>query len=127
MIPRKPIRSRRRKPRPGRLNGADMEALRRACFERDGYQCQQVLRKWPTPGFEADLVSVFRCWKSVTWESGHMAHIVSRGRGGKDELSNVTTKCAECHIGIEHSYGPSGQKPVPPKDLPRRAIDTSLL
>jgi 5-methylcytosine-specific restriction endonuclease McrA len=117
MIPRKPIRSRRRKPGPGRLKGEALEALRRACFERDGYQCQQVLREEPMPGFEADLVSVFRCWKRVTWESGHMAHIVSRGRGGKDELSNVKTKCAECHIGIEHSYGPSGRKPVPPSLL----------
>jgi 5-methylcytosine-specific restriction endonuclease McrA len=108
MIPRKPIRSRRRKPRPGRLKGADMGALRRACFERDFYHCQHAISH--------GRISM-PCGRRVTWESGHMAHIVGRGRGGKDELSNVTTKCAECHIGIEHSYGPSGQKPVPPKDL----------
>jgi len=112
MIPRKPIRSRRRKPGPGRLKGEALEALRRACFERDGYQCQQVLREEPMPGFEADLVSVFRCWKRVTWESGHMAHIVSRGRGGKDELSNVKNEmCASAISGSNTPTGPAVGNP----------------
>jgi 5-methylcytosine-specific restriction endonuclease McrA len=45
-----------------------------------------------------------------------MAHLVSRGRGGKDELSNVVTKCYDCHMVKEHSYGPSGVKPCPKKE-----------
>jgi 5-methylcytosine-specific restriction endonuclease McrA len=110
MIKRSPIRKVRSKPRPGRLKGKAMEKLRRDCFERDGYRCQH---KTYLSLMGGELWKV--CMEPVTWDTGHMAHIVSRGRGGKDELSNVETKCAHCHIGIEHSYGPSGVKPVPKK------------
>jgi HNH endonuclease len=87
---------------PVRLKGKALEALRRACFERDQYRCSE-------------------CDKFVTWdgyyvEKGHMAHIVSRGRGGSDELSNVSTLCLKCHLVDEHAYGPSRTKPVPPKE-----------
>jgi 5-methylcytosine-specific restriction endonuclease McrA len=98
----------RSKPRAGRLKGAALEQLRRDCFERDGYRCQGFIHS------ECGLW--FTCRKLVTWESGHMAHIVSRGRGGPDVIDNVVTKCGDCHIGIEHSYGPSGIKPCPRKD-----------
>jgi len=112
MIKRSPIRKVRSKPRPGRLKGAAMEKLRRDCFERDGYLCQHMR----VIAIDWKLGKLYRkCKNPVTWENGHMAHVVSRGRGGKDELSNVETKCAQCHIGIEHSYGPSGVKPVPKK------------
>ncbi len=92
------IRSRRTKPRPGRLTPAETTALRRACFERDGYCC-------------------VKCGAGVLWEGfymvqGHMAHIISRGRGGKDELSNVQTKCHRCHLVLEHN-----PKPVPAKEV----------
>lgn len=112
MIKRTPIRKVRSKPRPGRLKGEDMEALRREVFERDGYLCQHmkvVMIDWK-------LGKLYKmCREPVSWESGHLAHVVSRGRGGKDEASNCVTKCAACHIGIEHSYGSSGVKPVPKK------------
>lgn len=112
MIARSPIRKVRSKARPARLKGNALAALRAQCFERDGYLCQHILK---VVRVAPEWVEVKRCRKRVTWGTGHMAHIVSRGRGGKDELSNVTTKCAACHIGIEHSYGPSGQKPCPRK------------
>lgn len=102
------IRSRRNKPRPGRLKGAAMTALRTQCFERDGFRCQHMLK------YE-DGTDMTRCGWRVTWESGHMAHLVNRGRGGKDELPNVTTKCAMHHMVTEHSYGPTGVKPCPAK------------
>jgi 5-methylcytosine-specific restriction endonuclease McrA len=115
-IKRSPIRKVRSKPRPGRLKGASMEKLRKDCFERDNYQCQHQLRH-PIADLKGYVVDSYYqpCGNFVTWETGHMAHIESRGRGGKDELSNVLTKCANCHIRIEHSYGPSGEKPVPKK------------
>jgi len=98
------IRSRRTKPRLGRLKGEAMEALRRECFERDGYQCQHML----VIGVDWKLGKLYRkCGASVTWESGHMAHTRNKRMWG-DCLAQVTTKCAACHIGIEHSYGPSG-------------------
>lgn len=105
----KPMKKSRSKPRPGRLKGKDMETLRRDCFERDGYRCQHRTYLSLMGG---ELWEV--CMKPVTWETGHMAHIVSRGRGGKDELSNVLTKCAECHMIREHHEG-NGGKIVPRK------------
>ncbi len=67
-----------------RLDGDDLTALRRACYERDGGHC--VI-----------------CGRSVMWESGyygsmHMAHIKARGAGGSDTLENVETKCPRCHF-----------------------------
>lgn len=52
--------------------------------------------------------------KRVTWDSGHMAHIVGRGRGGPDTLENCVTKCAHCHLVLEHMQGGKG-KIVPAK------------
>ena len=69
-----------------RLRGSKLDALRRECFERDGYVC--------TCG----------CKQSVTWDNGDMAHIVSRGAGGSDVLSNVKTMTHLCHM-REHTEG----------------------
>lgn len=106
---RSPIRKRRSKPRPGRLKGDAMTALRLFVFTRDKFRCQHVLRR----DKEGQPVAI--CGKEVTWETGHLAHIVSRARGGPDHPDNCVCKCSDCHIGIEHSYGPSGVKPVPKK------------
>ena len=70
--------------RPVRLKGPDMAMLRRRCFDRDGWRCTV-------------------CNERVSWTSGHMAHIVSRGRGGPDTLENVKTKCATHHLVEEHN------------------------
>jgi 5-methylcytosine-specific restriction endonuclease McrA len=43
-----------------------------------------------------------------------MAHVVSRGRQGPDELDNVVTKCEQCHLVEEHS---GGSKIVPKKEI----------
>lgn len=104
----KPIKKSRSKPRPGRLKGDAMTQLRSDCFERDRYYCQHET-------FSHVLQALVKCCARVTWETGHMAHKISRGRGGKDELSNVVTKCAHHHMVVEHSYGPSGVKPCPKK------------
>ncbi len=61
-----------------RLKGDALAALRRECFTRDNWRCVD-------------------CGKPVSWVSGHMAHIQSRGAGGSDVIDNVLTKCADCH------------------------------
>jgi 5-methylcytosine-specific restriction endonuclease McrA len=94
MRPKKGIRKSRSKPRPGRLRGKALEQLRRDCFERDRYACQE-------------------CGIFVYWATAHMAHIKAK-RIGLDTLENVRTLCAECHL-IEHQYGKSGVKPCPSK------------
>jgi 5-methylcytosine-specific restriction endonuclease McrA len=107
------IKRKRSKVRPGRLRGKALEQLRRECFERDGYKCQARLTYEPgVPGFFDGFW--YRCGRPVTWETGHMAHIRNKRMWG-DTLDNVVTKCAECHIQIEHAYGPSGVPPCPDK------------
>ena len=112
MLKRSPVRKLRTKPRRGRLKGKDMESLRREAFDRDGYRCQHVL---VCAEMNFEELKPILCLRPITWETGHLAHIISRGAGGKDELSNVLTKCPFHHMVAEHSYGPSGIKPVPKK------------
>jgi 5-methylcytosine-specific restriction endonuclease McrA len=127
----RPVKKVRSKPRAGRLKGAALEKLRRECFERDGYRCQAwemgvvgwFRVEFPSHRESIPIFGLRRCRKSVTWESGHMAHIKAKRRNG-DSLDNVRTLCAECH-GLEHAYGPSGIKPCPPKervDVPSRNL-----
>ena len=80
-----------------RLKGEALAALRRECYQRDGQACVD-------------------CGAHVYWVPGytgsmHMAHIQSRGAGGSDVLSNVLTKCADCHM-KEHNCG---GRPLPRK------------
>lgn len=98
----------RKKPRPGRLKGKDMEALRREVFERDAYRCRHPIT---SVGLGQEIT--MPCLKRVTWESGHLAHIKARRMGG-DSPENTYCCCAEHHR-IYHAYGPSMQKPCPSK------------
>lgn len=72
-----------------------MTALRLEVFEREAYMCQHDVA---IAGFTA-----YRCLNPVTWESGHLAHIISRGRGGDDSAENTCCKCAHCHLVLEHN------------------------
>lgn len=94
------IRSRRTKPRPGRLAGADLEALRLACWQRD-HRCRYCKRStiFDAPHEHPDAF--------------HMAHIGAKRRYG-DSLENTETNCGDCHRRY-HNYGPSMKKPVPAK------------
>lgn len=75
-----------------RLKGAALARLRRECFERDRWSCVD-------------------CGRMVNWDTGHMAHIKSRGAGGSDIIANVQTMCSWCH---QKSHNCGGH-PVPPK------------
>lgn len=95
------IRSRRTKPRPGRLQGEDLQALRITCFERDKGNCQKCGK--PT-----------YMWLPQEYPSSfHMAHIQGKRMYG-DHLENVETNCGDCHRKY-HNFGPSMEKPVPRK------------
>lgn len=83
-----------------------MEALRREVFERDGYRCQHLL------GWIKNIP--YLCYNPVTWESGHIAHIIRRSQGGDDTAENTLCKCADCHLIKEHHEGGNG-KIVPAK------------
>ena len=52
-----------------------------------------------------------KCWGSITFETMHTCHVISRARGGTWDLDNLKAGCPECHTGWEHNGG----KPGPPK------------
>jgi 5-methylcytosine-specific restriction endonuclease McrA len=74
-----------------RLKGKALEELRIAVFQRDAFRCSE-------------------CDRSVTWESGHLAHIISRGAGGSDTMENTRVLCSTCHLVGEHN----------PKSVPKK-------
>lgn len=86
------------KTAPIRLRGKALEQLRRDCFDRDIYKCQEC-GYWPLS------------WYADSGRSAHMAHIKGRGRNGSDTLENVRTLCPQCHAD-EHN---AGGKPCPKK------------
>jgi nitrate/TMAO reductase-like tetraheme cytochrome c subunit len=91
------------KDAPVRLKGKALEALRREVWERDKESC-------------------VRCGRWVRleggyWDSMHHAHKQGRGANGPDTPENTEAACIFCHIGIEHSYGRTGMKPVRAKEI----------
>jgi 5-methylcytosine-specific restriction endonuclease McrA len=60
--------------------------------------------------FQRDVFRCGKCDRRVTWESGHLAHIISRGAGGSDTMENTRVLCPDCHLVGEHN-----PKPCPPK------------
>jgi 5-methylcytosine-specific restriction endonuclease McrA len=96
------IRKRRSKPRPGRLEGAEYENLRRACFNRANGRCE-----------ECGCFLLYRKRWELDPIGYEMAHIQGKRMHG-DNPGNVRALCVVCHR-TEHSYGKSGIKPVPAK------------
>lgn len=66
------------------LFGYDIQKLRLDVFERDGWRC-------------CGDVDGERCDREVNAFLGELHHIVHRGKGGDDSMSNVCTLCQECH------------------------------
>ena len=81
---------RRKTLRRGEPGSAEKEAVRRLVFGRDGFRCVEC--RAPVR------------WESGYWESGHLAHIKSRGAGGSWEPDNLRTLCMRCHM-AEHNGG----------------------
>lgn len=62
-------------------------AIRRAVFRRDDFECR-------------------RCGELVTWKTGHLDEVISRGKGGEISVANCQVLCAKCHIvGPESKHG----------------------
>ena len=68
-----------------RLNGREMAQLRQEILQRSHYQCENSI--------EGE-----RCTEIINWGDFHLAHIVSRGRGGSDSMDNVLACCRDCHF-----------------------------
>lgn len=79
------IRSRRRKPRPGRLDKKGLETLRLTCFERDGGRCQQC-----------GCFLLYRRRYELDPIAFEMAHLRGKRMWG-DSLENVRSLCFTCH------------------------------
>ena len=62
--------------------GKDWENISEACKKRDGYKC----RKCGAEGYKIGGTAIL-----------HAAHIKSFAQGGKNILSNLTTRCVKCH------------------------------
>jgi 5-methylcytosine-specific restriction endonuclease McrA len=105
---RTPIKSARTKGRPGRLYGKDLVDLRERCFLRDGGKCRAC---------EREVSDDVPAWHDAKY---HMSHVKAKRMGG-DSLANVETLCHKCHR-TQHSWGPSGAKPVPKKEPDGRPL-----
>ena len=97
---RKPIRKVRRKPRPGRIKGDELQAQRWRIFQRDKGVC-----------VDCGIKVIFNAPEE--WDNSfHRAHIRGKRMHGDDD-SNVKTNCGKCHR-AHHNGG----KPCPPKVRP---------
>ena len=67
-----------------RLNGAEMLELRQNVFARSQGRCE-------------NSVDGERCPTRIYWMTFHLAHMISRGRGGSDVPENVLAACEKCH------------------------------
>lgn len=95
------ICSRRKKPRPGRLDADGMARLRAQVFERDNATCKRCGRR------------VFYAVLQERDDSFHLAHRRNKRMWG-DTLENTQCECGSCHR-TYHRNGPSMEKPVPKK------------
>ncbi len=90
-IKRKP-RARKVSWRSGKIReDAQGMALLRWCvfnrsLNRHRNQCENLLE------------SGRRCLNFLTWETFHLHHIISRGRGGSDTEENCMALCPGCHF-----------------------------
>jgi 5-methylcytosine-specific restriction endonuclease McrA len=72
-----------------RLDGMGMQLLRLAVFARSEYRWRHRC--------ENKMEDGTRCLNTFSWQSFHLHHIVSRGRGGSDTEENTMALCPGCH------------------------------
>lgn len=86
------LRARKVSWRSGKIreDAKGMALLRWSVFNRSFYryrnQCENLLE------------SGRRCQNFLAWESFHLHHIQSRGRGGSDTEENCMALCPGCHF-----------------------------
>lgn len=85
------MQRKRAKPRPGRVTGDDLTALRAECYSRDAGLCQNCGRM--------TIQDAPHEWGNAY----HMAHIRAK-RIGLDGIDNVRVLCGMCHR-YEHTGG----------------------
>ena len=66
-----------------RLYGKALTDLRQRVYERAGGWCELMIAK--------------DCWRSTTWDAGHMHHKRHRSLGGSDTMRNCVWSCPSCH------------------------------
>ena len=86
-----------------RVTGKEMTALRENCLEVYDGVCGG--------GKNGPDGKPMGCGGHVNERHWHMAHIVGRGRGGSDVITNVVPTHPACHLVDLHN-----PKPVPPKE-----------
>jgi len=62
-----------------REDAAGMRRLRHEAYDRSGGKCE------------------CGCGARIDWYTGHLHHVVSRARGGSDEIGNLLFITPECH------------------------------
>lgn len=92
MIPR------RRKPRRGELTREEKAAVRLAVYER-AIGCCEVMKH------PQCIRNVVLPWDGDVFVRGHLAHIKSKGAGGKFTEENLVWACWRCHLISGHTLG----------------------
>lgn len=99
-----------------RLNASGMATLRSEAYARSEGICECHLCPNRKP-----------CGKRVNWLDGQLHHIISRGRGGSDEIGNVAFLTRECHAEVtgmpKFNWGWLKEEKLP---APNRCIEVQL-
>jgi len=91
-----------------RLSGPAKTCLRHECFDRDRYRCVDCGRTVAWDQTAAEALAELGMYFPI----GEMSHRTSVGAGGSDVLSNVVTRCRDCHQKSHNAGGkPVARKP----------------
>lgn len=58
---------------------------------------------------ENKIDSSRRCGEIIYWDTFHLHHILSRGRGGSDTAENTMALCPGCHFDHHHGVWPASR------------------
>lgn len=92
-----PIRKRRPGLRRGEPTPQEKEQLRQFVYDRAGGRCELHLL--------ADCIQGILPWAGGVFERAHLAHMKSRGAGGKWTETNCKLSCWRCHLVGMHTKG----------------------
>lgn len=107
MIPRTPVKKARKGLRRGELSDSQKEAVRHQVYVETGGKCELRLH----PDCKKGVLPEFG---ETPWDHWHLVHLRNKRMWGWGR-SNLKGGCHVCHLIVLHQYGPSFQKPCPPK------------